>query len=573
MKAKPTSGISQPPDLQGLCEAITEHAPLPMATVEGAGQIVRYANPAFCRLLGKPMKQLAGKPISKLLPKKDACVTLIGRVLRTGKPENYTEKSPSTPHPVFWSYTIWPVMEETGLVGVMIQVIESAQVHETTVAMNEALVLGSLRQHELTEAAENLNAQLQLEIAERKEAEARLRRKDALFTALVEQAPVGVYVVDAQLRLQQVNPTALPVFRNVQPLIGREFSEILETIWPRRVADRVISRFRHTLKSGESYLSPEFTERRRDTGVEEVYEWQIQRVTLPAGEYGVVCFFNNVTERKRLETIQRRMDLLAAKNERANLEIARRRILEKSLRLSELAQRELLKEAQGLHVQLRQLTRQIITVQEEERKAISRALHDEVMQTLVSINLELSALSKGVSPQDSTLKTKIANTQRLVENSVLAVHQFARNLRPTILDDFGLIPALHAYTKELAKRKKTAIKLTIFAGVEALDSAKRTALFRVAQEALTNVTRHAQATRIKIGIIEVAGMVRMEITDNGKAFHVEKILLAKNPQRLGLIGMKERIEMVGGSLTIKSAINKGTTVLAEIPFTSEAPKK
>jgi len=573
MKTKPTPGISQPPDLRGLCAAITEHAPLPMATVEGVGQIVRYANPAFCRLLGKPMKQLVGKSINKLLPKKDACVTLIGRVLRTGKPENYTEKNLAKPHPVFWSYTIWPVREEAGLVGVMIQVIESTQVHKTTVAMNEALVLGSLRQHELTEAAEKLNAQLQLEIIERKQAEERLRRKDALFTALVEQAPVGVYVVDAEFRLQQVNPTALPVFKNVQPLIGREFSEILHTIWSQRVADRVVRLFRHTLKTGEPYQSPEFTERRVDTGVEEVYEWQIQRVTLPAGEYGVVCFFNNVTERKRLEAVQHHVDLLAAKNERANLEIARRRISEKSLQLSELAQRELLMESQGLHVQLRQLTRQIITVQEEERKAISRALHDEVMQTLVSINLELSVLSKGVSPQDPVLKTKIANAQRLVENSVIAVHQFARDLRPTVLDDFGLIPALHAYTKDLAARKKIPIQLTVYAGVEALESAKRTVLFRVAQEALTNVTRHAQATKIKIGIAEVDGIVRMEIKDNGKSFHVEKILLAKNPQRLGLIGMKERIEMVGGNLTIKSAVSKGTTVRAEIPFTAEAPQK
>jgi PAS domain S-box-containing protein len=573
MKTKPTSGISQPPDLRGLCQAITEHAPLPMATVEGVGQIVRYANPAFCCLLGKPMKQLVGKPISKLLPKKDACVTLIERVFRTGKPENYTEKDPFKSHPVFWSYTIWPVMEEAGLVGVMIQVIESAQVHETTVAMNEALVLGSLRQHELTEAAENLNAQLQLEIAERKQAEERLRRKDALFTALVEQAPVGVYVVDAQFRLQQVNPTALPVFKNVQPLIGRKFSEIIQALWPRRVANQVVRLFRHTLKSGEPYQSPEFTERRRDTGVEEVYEWQIQRVTLPAGEYGVVCFFNNITERKQAEAIQHRVELLAAKNKRANQEIARRRTLEKSLRRSELAQRELLAESRGLHAQLRHLTRQIITVQEEERKAISRALHDEVMQTLVSINLELSVLSNGVSPHDLTLKTKIARTQQLVKNSVLEVHRFARDLRPTILDDFGLIPALHAYIKDLAARKKLAIQLTACAGVEALDSAKRTVLFRVAQEALTNVARHAHATQIKMTLSEISGAIHMEIGDNGKSFPVEKILQAKNQLRLGLIGMKERVEMVGGKLTIKSSSGKGTTVRAEIPFSLEKTKK
>jgi signal transduction histidine kinase len=195
------------------------------------------------------------------------------------------------------------------------------------------------------------------------------------------------------------------------------------------------------------------------------------------------------------------------------------------------------------------------------------------MQTLISINLELSTLSLGVSAQDPILMTKIANAKRLVENSVTAVHQFARDLRPTVLDDFGLIPALHAYTKDLSTRKKIAIHLTVFAGVEALAGDKRTVLFRVAQEALTNVTRHAEATQIKINITDISGVVRMEISDNGKSFPVEKILLANNPQRLGLIGMKERVEMVGGNLTIKSTPGKGTTVRAEIPFTPEEPKK
>jgi signal transduction histidine kinase len=172
-----------------------------------------------------------------------------------------------------------------------------------------------------------------------------------------------------------------------------------------------------------------------------------------------------------------------------------------------------------------------------------------------------------------TLKTKIARTQQLVKNSVLEVHRFARDLRPTILDDFGLIPALHAYIKDLAARKKLAIQLTACAGVEALDSAKRTVLFRVAQEALTNVARHAHATQIKMTLSEISGAIHMEIGDNGKSFPVEKILQAKNQLRLGLIGMKERVEMVGGKLTIKSSSGKGTTVRAEIPFSLEKTKK
>jgi signal transduction histidine kinase len=150
-----------------------------MATVEGATQVVRYVNPAFCRLLNKPREKLVGKAFSEMLPKKDACVTLLERVFRTGAPESHTEKEHSKPHPVFWSYTVWPVTEDERMVGVMIQVTETAKVHQSTLEMNEALMLGSVRQHELTEAADASNAQLQEEISERRLTEEALHRAQA----------------------------------------------------------------------------------------------------------------------------------------------------------------------------------------------------------------------------------------------------------------------------------------------------------------------------------------------------------------------------------------------------------
>jgi PAS domain S-box-containing protein len=168
----------QPPDLSSLCLAITEHAPLPMATVEGASHIVRYVNPAFCRLLDKPSEQLVGIPFCEMLPERDECVTLLDRVFRTGKPESHTEQEHSKPHPGFWSFTMWPVLADERPVGVMIQVTETAQLHEKTLAMNEALMLSSLRQHELTEAADSLNVQLQSEITERKLVEAEQKKLD-----------------------------------------------------------------------------------------------------------------------------------------------------------------------------------------------------------------------------------------------------------------------------------------------------------------------------------------------------------------------------------------------------------
>jgi signal transduction histidine kinase len=149
---------------------------------------------------------------------------------------------------------------------------------------------------------------------------------------------------------------------------------------------------------------------------------------------------------------------------------------------------------------------------------------------------------------------------------VNAVHRFARELRPSALDDLGLIPALHSYCKNLAVRKKFKIKLTAFAGVEDLDNDKRTVFFRVAQEALNNVARHSHATEVAVTIIPVPGALQLEIHDNGKSFQVEKTLLAKSNKRLGLIGMRERVEMVGGTLVIESTPGRGTAVRAKIPF-------
>ena len=282
---------------------------------------------------------------------------------------------------------------------------------------------------------------------------------------------------------------------------------------------------------------------------------------------------NNEHLRQRNETLRLHTAALAAGNRLLEREVARRKAGEVAIRQGKEQYHKLFLESQVMQKKLRQLTHQIITAQEEERKEISRELHDEVVQTLVGINVELSALGKGASVGLHNLKEKIAHTQRLVENSVNAVHRFARELRPAVLDDLGLIPALHAYSKSLAERKKLKIQMTAFGGVEALDGAKRTVLFRVAQEALTNVARHAHATQVKMSISEISGAIRMEISDNGKSFPVEKTLLAKNPKRLGLVGMKERIEMVGGNLTIESAPGQGTTVRAEIPFTPEKTKK
>jgi len=262
---------------------------------------------------------------------------------------------------------------------------------------------------------------------------------------------------------------------------------------------------------------------------------------------------------------QRSVDLTAS-NRRLQQEIAQRKSVEESLRRSKQHYSQLLEQSRHMQAQLRLLSRQLLLAQEEERKMISRELHDQIAQTLTGINVRLASLKTEAMADTKGLQKKITSTQRLVEKSVDIVHRFARELRPTVLDDLGLIPALLAFMKSFTKRTGVRTHLTAFAALEQLDSTRRTVLFRVVQEALTNVARHAQASRVEVSIQKLPGCICMKIKDDGKSFQVQRVLQAKGNKHLGLLGMRERLEMIGGNFGVESAPGKGTIVQAQIPL-------
>jgi two-component sensor histidine kinase len=149
-----------------------DHVPFPLATVEGEAHIVRYINPAFCLLLDKNSAEVVGKPFAELLPADDECLALLDRVYRTGGAAIHKGQESIGQRPVVPLYTMWPVIADQRPTGVMIQVIQTQSLYDKTLAMNEALLLGSLRQHELTEAADLSNLRLQTEIRQRMQSEA-----------------------------------------------------------------------------------------------------------------------------------------------------------------------------------------------------------------------------------------------------------------------------------------------------------------------------------------------------------------------------------------------------------------
>jgi len=252
--------------------------------------------------------------------------------------------------------------------------------------------------------------------------------------------------------------------------------------------------------------------------------------------------------------LKRRAQQLSTSNRELKREIAKRRAVEESLRKSEQDSRRLLDQSRRMQEQMRLLSRRLLSVQEDERKRISRELHDVVAQMLTGINVQLATLKTEATADAQGLGRRISRTQRLVEKSVENVHRFAGELRPAVLDDLGLIPALHSHLKTFRKETGLRASLTAFAGVESLSGGKRTALYRVAQEALTNVARHARATRVEVSIHELPRAIRMQIKDDGTAFDVDGMWHAGESRHLGMLGMRERTEIVGGTFTVESAL-------------------
>src|SRR5450631_3880060 len=150
--------------------------------------------------------------------------------------------------------------------------------------------------------------QTHLEMARiRKQAEEDLRRRTEQFETLLNEAPLGVYLVDGDFRLRAVNPPALSAFENIPNLIGTDFEGFMRLRWPQEHADEILSRFRHTLETGEPYIVSEWSRWGSQDGDRTTYEWQINRIPLPEGSYGVVCYFRDITDRKRIEERERQM--------------------------------------------------------------------------------------------------------------------------------------------------------------------------------------------------------------------------------------------------------------------------
>jgi signal transduction histidine kinase len=216
--------------------------------------------------------------------------------------------------------------------------------------------------------------------------------------------------------------------------------------------------------------------------------------------------------------------------------------------------------------QLRELTAHLQNIREEERIHIAREMHDELGQLLTAFKMDISWLNKRLAADDDATRQKLADISKLIDDAVLFVRKTASELRPSMLDDFGLIPALEWHSEEFEKRFNIEVEFISNVKEVKTSSETGTGLFRMYQESLTNVARHAESTKVSATLHVTNDKLCLTIHDNGKGFNAAGNQYKKT---LGLLGMKERAGMIGGALEINSAPGKGTSIVITVPLSGE----
>jgi len=212
--------------------------------------------------------------------------------------------------------------------------------------------------------------------------------------------------------------------------------------------------------------------------------------------------------------------------------------------------------------QLRNLSNRLQSAREEERTRIAREIHDELGQTLTALKFDLTWINKNLFQPDAAVVEKIISMTDQIENTVQMVQRIASELRPQILDILGLCEALKWLSKEFQKRTGIQCELTIHPNHIDLDQERATAFFRIYQEALTNVARHANAGLVQSSFEKQDKQLVLKVKDNGKGMDISK---AEDPESFGLIGIRERILVFGGETSIQSNRGEGTLITISIP--------
>jgi PAS domain S-box-containing protein len=349
------------------------------------------------------------------------------------------------------------------------------------------------------------------DISERKRMEEALRESEARFRSLVETTTDWIWRIDARGRYTYSSP-------KVREILGYEPEELRGrtpfSLMPPAEARRVRPLFRK-ISEGRLPISADEAVHLRKDGVGVVLETKGVPILDGAGRLaGYQGVGRDVSDRKRVEE------------------------------------------------ELRRLSERTRAAVEEEQRRISREIHDILGQGLIGLRLDTTWLSEGLLDSQGELREKAADMVREIDGVIRTVKRITGELRPPLLDDLGLGAAIEWHAEEFRRRCGIPCEVALSPRGIAAGGAVSIALFRIFQEALTNVVRHARASRVRVRLARSAGTVTLVVRDDGAGFPPE---LAADPTSLGLLGMRERALPFGGTVRIRTAIGKGTAVMVRIP--------
>jgi PAS domain S-box-containing protein len=501
------------------------------------------ANKAAADSMGLRVEELEGKSTHDLYPEEaNRYYQDDLKVIKTGQPKRgIVEPYRNAAGEKRWLRTDKiPYRDDKGeIIGVIVFAVDiTEQVLADEALQNAHAGLERLVQ-ERTQSLAQANAALRAQVQERLQAEAALRESESRLRALIEAIPQQVWTAKPDGALDYVSQRVVEYFgRTFEDMIGWGWEQVLH---PDDLPE-CRKRWLHALETGEPYEIEFRLKNARDGS----YRWHLGRALPLRGPNGLIVKWfgtnTDITERKQIEN--------ALQRAYAELEW---RVRERTAELA-LSQE-----------QLRALTTHLESVREEERARIAREVHDELGQALTALNMDLAWLRKRLPSAAALapLREKAAAMSALIAETIDSVRKIASALRPSMLDQLGLAAAIEWQAAEFQQRSGIACRLLMDPQDIVLDRQLSIALFRILQEALTNVVRHAAATQVVITLDKTDTEVRLAVEDNGKGI-TEDVQTA--PGSFGILGMRERALALGGALQIGSKDGTGTTVSVWVPL-------
>src|ERR1035437_7025985 len=378
-------------------------------------------------------------------------------------------------------------------------------------------------------------------LLQRKRAEAELAHASYRNQLLLRTASDGIHVLDAEGNVQEVSDAFCTMLGYTRDELSSMNVSQWDAQWSAQEVKQVIGRLKQLTTASTIF---ETKHKRRDGRVIDV---EISSVGVELdGKPALFCSARDITERKRMEAEIRALN-----------EDLEHRVAERTAELKKS------------HPELQALTAVQESIQDEERKRIARGLHDELAQKLTVLKLQLQALGSTLPAHETGISRKIDDMNLLLTDTMRAVRQIAANLRPVVLDKLGLVTALHDLVNEFSQRTKIDCEFSVHPADLAVDNRLATPLYRMVQESLTNIARHAEATEVVVSLYgDPSGKIILDVDDNGKGMSDDE---QHTPKSFGLIGMRERAAMLGGEMVIRSKPGAGTSIEIVIPQSPNQP--